>query len=258
MRRCSEAILICLFSGLCAFSQDSKAKGFFEWGEYDSLLVAVGRYFASSPDAPDSGIACRLYSYAGVAYFAKGDIAEARRQFESALKCDTSLTIDAHYVTPEMINLFSATKNELEQQRLYGRLQDSLQTARETEPVENEQEQSRRQSLRSTIRNAWLGAGAGYLCCLAFGGLAGYEYVTGQSDQRHMDEAAASGDHTAYENYRTLVLRRNGLAIGFTAASVLAGGVGVYFTVHGIGLKKTKFSVSAKGGGPAISISRDF
>ena len=257
MRRIAAVVIIVGLAALSAFSQD-RIRELFEWGEYDSLVVALGRYVAASPGAADSVRLCRYYSYGGVAYFAKGDIAEARRQFETALKCNLALTLDPHYVTPEMLNLFSATKNELEQQLLYSRMQDSLSSAREAEQAATEKLQLQTAVRRSSFRKNGIGATVGFSLSAAMGGLAGYEFASGKAYNQRFTDAAAIGDKATYDHYRTLLKRQNGYVMGYAAASAASGCIGAYCTFRCIMLSRTKLSLETSGAGQTFRITGEF
>jgi tetratricopeptide (TPR) repeat protein len=257
MPRIASVILIGGLAACSAFSQD-RVREFFEWGEYDSLIVALGHHFAASPDAADSARPCRYYGYGGVAYFAKGDIAEARRQFESALRCDPALSLDTQYVTPEMLNLFSATKTEQEERLQHDRAQDSLRALNEADLAAKETKKRQAAAFRSAYRKQIAGGTAGASLCLGMGWLAIHEYVAGQEDDRNFKAAAAGGDRAAYDHYGELLKRKNGYIIGFTAASAAGGCAGAYFFFRGMRLGRIRVSLGNAGGEYAIAVATPF
>jgi tetratricopeptide (TPR) repeat protein len=150
----------------------SRIRGFFEWGEYDSLFTTLGLYFTARPDTVESDTFCIYLSYLGVAYFAKGDIAESQAQFRRALECNPRLNLDKKYVTPEMLNLFASVKNDVEQKRAFMVQEQSIREALELQRYEQESNRKHEARLRSmrwkhTAIAVILGAGGVTLGALA-------------------------------------------------------------------------------------------
>jgi hypothetical protein len=178
MRKSAVILVTCFLASTAAFSAD-RIRESFEWGEYDSLFVELGNYFSSKLDTVESDTDCIYFSYLGVAWFAKGDIAEAQRQFRTALDCEPALTLDKKYVTPEMMNLFSSVKNEMEQQRAYLLQEKSIQEATVVQKYEQESNMKQAAELRSTFwKNSTVAAATG-LISLALGSFAVNEYNKG-------------------------------------------------------------------------------
>ena len=110
MKREAMVFIVCMSIATAGFSKD-RARELFESGEYDSLLSVLDQYFSQLPAPKDTMGTCTYYSYRGVAYFAKGNIAEAQNQFHKALECKSDLTLDEQYVTPEMFEPFFGCEN---------------------------------------------------------------------------------------------------------------------------------------------------
>ena len=180
MRIASVIMVSCLLASADVFSEN-RIRDYFEWGEYDSLFIALGNYFSAKLDTVESDSDCIYFSYLGVAWFAKGDIAEAQRQFRSALDCQPALSLDKKYVTPEMTNLFSSVKNDLEQKRAFSVQEESIKEATAVERYEQESRKKQATELNAGFwKNTTVAASAG-LVALALGSLAGYEYTKGNT-----------------------------------------------------------------------------
>src|SRR5512136_2684844 len=122
-------------TGLYIFAAYSQPKDrireFFEWGEYDSLLIAIPAYCSGATGVIDSSLLCGYFAYLGVSFYAKGEIADARGAFRQALECRDSLTLDSQYVTPEMLDLFADTRREIGKERERRHREDSVKAAAE-------------------------------------------------------------------------------------------------------------------------------
>jgi hypothetical protein len=180
MRTATVIMITCILTAANVFSEN-RVREFFEWGEYDSLFVALGNYYSMKLDTVQTDTDCVYFSYLGVAWFAKGDIAEAQRQFRTALDCEPALTLDKKYVTPEMMNLFTSIKNDMEQKRAFLVQEKSIQEATVVQHYEQESAKSQATELRSSLwKNMTVAATAG-LASIALGSLAVYEYTKGNN-----------------------------------------------------------------------------
>jgi tetratricopeptide (TPR) repeat protein len=228
MNKAAAILITCVLAASSAFSSD-RVREFFEWGEYDSLLVTLGNYFSAQRDTVAADSACVYFSYLGVAYFAKGDIAEAERQFRSALNCRPSLTLDKKYVTPEMTNLFSSVKNDIEQQRAFSVQEESIQEARNIQQYELESKRKHAAELRSAFWKNTALAAVATLLGIALGSIAVDDYAKG--------------------NKRPVV--------GCSAASLLCGGVCVVFTLKSVSLRRALHQLSTAGIVPSVESANE-
>ena len=217
MRTAAAAAFALILSASSAFSEN-RIREFFEWGEYDSLFVALGDYFSTQHDSAGSDSACLYLSYLGVAYFAKGDIAEAQAQFRRALACKETLTLDKKYVTPEMTNLFASVKNDIEQQLAFSTQEESIQEAKELQHYEMESNGRQAAQLRSSFwRHAVFAASLGGVS-VALGSLAGYEY----------------SHHNASAGLR------------YALPSALCGSLCIVFTIQSISMQRSRKQLTDK------------
>jgi len=207
MRFASSIALASLLMISAAYAEKGHAtdriRGFFEWGEYDSLFTALGGYFSAQRDTAASDTVCLYLSYLGVAYFAKGDIAEAQAQFRRSLECNPSLTLDKKYVTREMMNLFASVKNDKEQQRAFSVQEQSIQEAQEFQHFELESNRQQEAQLRSTFwKHTVLAA------VLGAGGITLGTFAVREFSSRH-----------------------NGAGVNYAISSALCGSLCVVFTI---------------------------
>lgn len=174
MRKTALKASVFFLFAVNAFSAD-RVREFFEWGEYDSLIVSLGNYFSAKMDGAPSDTDCLYFSYLGVAWFAKGDIAEAQRQFRKSLDCEPALTLDKKYVTSQMMNLFSSVKNDREQQQAFSVQEKSIQEAVVFQHYEQVSRGRQETQLRSSfVKNTAVAISTG-LMSVALGSLAVYE-----------------------------------------------------------------------------------
>lgn len=244
-------------AGPGAGSAQDAPREFFEWGEYDSLLVALEKYFARPPDSSDS-TSCRYLGYRGVACFAKGNIAEAQRLFQEALSCDQHLALDSQYVTPEMLNLFSAEKKGLERELERKRRQDSLSRVEAAARQSRAEHDVKTAALTTRLhKNSTSAAIFLSLGVIAAGG-AGYEYWSGRETERNFMSAAAQGDREQYDRYKTLLKEKNLAIIGCIAASAITSGVGLWFSYKSLSLRRERLLLQASGGNYELVLSGIF
>jgi len=229
------------------FSQD-RIRDFFEWGEYDSLLAEIDSFFVSH--TPDCDSLTGLYrAYAGVGYFAQGNIGEARRHFIAALNCRPALELDLHYITPEMANLFTDAKNEIARTMARALHDDSVRVARE-----DSLRKAREDSLSiAAEKNAWTlamrtnasalqkrfvwnaGTGAAFLVISAIAGFLAYkEYRDGKHGEQEFRDAAAMGDKEAYERLKTVLENRNHRITGFSLGCGISGSIALWCGFRGV------------------------
>jgi hypothetical protein len=204
-------MITCMLAASGGFPKDgNRIRELFEWGEYDSLAVALGGYFSAHHDTVDSDTTCLYLSYLGVAYFAKGDIAEAERQFRRSLDCQPALVLDKKYVNPEMINLFTSVKNDREQELAYSTQEESIKEATVIQHYEQESNKSREGELRSSFWKHSLIAASLGASAVALGSLAAYEFS----------------------------IHKNDAGIRFSVPSLLCGSLCIVITVKSISLRR--------------------
>jgi hypothetical protein len=258
-------LIIILLQGfiLSARGQD-RIREFFEWGEYDSLLVAIPAYCSFSGRTIDSARLCDYFSYLGVAFFAKGNIADARGAFSQSILCRSTIALDSQYVTPEMLNLFSDCRREIEREKERRRQEDSLQAAaevkrqlREKERKAGEERQIRVTALTSSFRINMSFAAALFTLCAAGAGVAIYEYRVGREYDREFRSAATAGDLQKYNRYRDLLNRQNHNILGFSAASAVTGCIGAWFGVRSIRVYSARASITLRDGSYGIRLAAD-
>lgn len=246
-----------------AASQD-RIREFFEWGEYDSLLIAIPAYCSGYAGPIDSARLCDYFGYLGVAFFAKGSLADARAAFRQALECSPVLALDSTYVTPEMLDLFADTRREVQKERERERRQDSLRMASERGRREREKAQKaealrqrRFSELRSSFRKNLTYASVLSACCAAGAGAALYEYSAGREYEQEFRAAAASGDLRTYERYRDLLYRQNRNILGFSAVSVVSGCLASYFGFQSHALYRARSAITIGNGTYGILLAMD-
>ncbi|MBN1129288.1 MAG: hypothetical protein JXA71_09895 [Chitinispirillaceae bacterium] len=234
-----------------------RVRELFEWGEYDSLLAAIPACFAGNGQLPDSTRICDYYGYLGVAFFAKGNIADARASFKQALLCRPALALDSQYVTPEMLNLFADTRQEIgrEQERL--RKEDSVRIAVAVEQKKEKERQAHTAALTAGIRRNVTLTSACLALCAVSAGAATYEYRAGQELDAGFRSAAAIGDKRNYDRYQDLLVRQNRNILGFSAVSVVTGCLAAYYGSRSIYLMRARAAITFSGGTYGIQLTLD-
>jgi hypothetical protein len=234
----------------------------FEWGEYDSLLVAIPSYCSGNGRTIDSARLCDYFSYLGVAFFAKGNIADARGAFKQAILCRSSIALDSQYVTPEMLNLFSDCRQEIEQEKERRRKDDSLGAAaenqrklRENERKAGEERHTRVAALTSSFRMNMSFTTALFTLCAAGVGAAIHEYRVGREYDTEFRSAANVGDLRKYNRYRDLLNRQNRDILSFSAVSAVSGCVGAWFGVRSIRVYSLRAAITLLDGSYGIRLA---
>lgn len=200
----------------------------FEWGEYDSLIAELTPLLAAAPGIADSPEVCRYRLYLGVAYFASGNIPEARRQFEKGVSCDSSAILDRRYASEEIFDFFTLIRTDYRRKMAE---RDSLARLDEEKAVAArkalEQAKTTHQRRRSGAVSAvfW-----GSAALLASGGAIAYLATRDRYDDFLL--AAREGDRRAYEQRRSELQVANVVVAAAAAGSVACGGVGLTVTVR--------------------------
>lgn len=259
-------LIIILLQGfiLSACGQD-RIRELFEWGEYDSLLVAIPAYCSGNGRTIDSTRLCDYLSYLGVAFFAKGYIADARSAFRQAILCRSTIALDSQYVTPQMLNLFSGTRREIEREKERRYREDSLLAAaevkrqlRENERKAGEERQARLAALTSSFRMNMSFTAALFTLCAGGAGAAIYEYRAGREYDTEFKTAATAGDLRKYNRYRNLLDRQNRNILGFSAASAVSGCIGAWFGARSIRSYSLRASITLRDGTYGIQLATDW
>jgi hypothetical protein len=262
----AAGIFITVLYIFAAYSQPKdRIREFFEWGEYDSLLIAIPAYCSGKSGAIDSSLLCDYYGYLGVAFFAKGGIADARGAFKQALECRASLTLDSQYITPEMLDLFTDTRREMEMERQRRHREDSIQSAaeaqrksRERERAAAEQRAAQKNKLDGSFRRAaWL-SGAILTFSAATAVTAAFEFSSGREYDRNFRSAAALGDLRTYDHYRDLLRRQNRKILGFSAVSVISGGIAAYYGFGCMRIHRARAAITIKDGMHGVILAFEF
>lgn len=206
-------IALLSMSVFAANLDEEKITGHFEWGEYDSLINILQKHFDTLTEVSDSASTARYYSYLGVAQFSKGIIGNARQSFNKALLYDRTVSLDSTYVTAEILNLFSATRTEFEEQLHRIKYQDSLLIARQSAFEEN-LNRIRSEALRKKKKNlSFLSVSLNSIGMLFIGAVV-YEYFATRDSYEQFRNAAQSGDQLRYNHYRGIIKQANRIAIG--------------------------------------------
>lgn len=185
----------------------------FEWGEYDTLESILQPYLDSIKGKVDSTETAQYYSYLAVAKFSKGMIGKARELFYNALLYDQTVMLDSAYISPEMQNLFIATKIEFYQQKQQIRHQDSLLTAKQMD-FEQNLEKIKSETLMKRKKNLSILSIAVTGISALFVGVVVYEYCINKDSYHEFKAAAETGNQLDYDHYRTIVRRANNIIIG--------------------------------------------
>ncbi|MBN2036088.1 MAG: hypothetical protein JW768_05040 [Chitinispirillaceae bacterium] len=257
MRTTVMTVVLLSFFSTQVPAQD-RIREFFEWGEYDSLLVAIPAYCSGDSGRMDSSLLCDYFSYLGVAFFAKGNLADARGAFKQAILCRNSLDLDTQYVTAEMLSLFADARQEIEKENEQKRKQDSLARVRDRERKEREARGARLATLSSEFRRTAWYSGTFFVACAVGAGAAVYEYRAGLELDRDFRAAAEIGDKMRYDRYQELLVNQNRNILGFSAASLVSGCLAVYLCSRCVSLSRMKSKIVFSGEKSGIILAIDF
>jgi hypothetical protein len=207
-----------------------KMRRHFEWGEYDSLSATVQAALTTSTHVSDSEFISECHTYLGVVSMSRGNISEARREFETAYQYNPSVELDSMYVSPEIYQLFRLTNQEYARTRRESARQDSILKAQErTQRINEELKASlkREQKRRLTMAVSIVSLSITALC----GAEAIYEYV--QADKAYQDfkNAALQGDRANYDRSKKIVQQHDAYTVAFGCGSIVTGIAGVYFAM---------------------------
>jgi tetratricopeptide (TPR) repeat protein len=237
----NRRIIAWIFIGGCCTSLSGftpeQMRNYFEWGEYPSLIDTLESYFATAPDTLDSTVRALYHCYLGVAYFGKGKIGEARKQFLSALRYDRTIRPDRAYISEEIDNLFVATHADYLQERSRIRIKDSLLI--EKQQVFNKNLTAIKvEEMRKSKRSNTVIALSLFVVGAAFSGIAAYEYYSTKQPYREFKAAAREGDRATYERLQPTIKRANTIITGCAAAAGIAETVGIIFTIRVFSLRR--------------------
>ncbi|MBD3345088.1 MAG: tetratricopeptide repeat protein [Chitinivibrionales bacterium] len=215
----------------------------FEWGEYNNLIEKLDPYLATPPDSSDSSLIAAYHTYLGVAYFDRGEIGDAREQFERALMYDPSAKLEKDFVSQPMLDLFDGVLEdlqELKKQQKEAKRKDSLIVTRERELKKSITTVTR-------IQRSWImrkkqihsiTAVSLYVLAGIMGGVAVYQYGIAEENYKHYKYASDNGYLDDRRKYRRIVLRADILTISAASAAVLSALSGAVFTRNALQRKK--------------------
>ncbi len=211
-------------------TSSSRARTWFEWGEYARILDSVPAYLDKVPDSLKKA---ELKKYLAVARFASGYLGPARETFIQALKLNRNIELDEEFVSEEMLDLFTSTRDEYLKSLKEQAIQDSIL-------LQSRQEVIRRDNVLDSIarverkvrkrRSITAAVTAGALTALFLAG-AIYEYSLAEEAYADYSEARIAGDKTGYEAAKEQTEYHDGLYVGSAALSILSAGVTTLFSV---------------------------
>ena len=214
-------------------------RNYFEWGEYTSLIDSLEPYFITAPDTLDSTLCARYHCYLGVAYFGKGKIGEARKQFFSALQYDPTIRLNHAYISEEINDLFIATHTDYQQERSRVRKKDSL-LIKKQEAFDADLTALKKEELRKNRRSNTVIALSFIAVGAVFSGIAVYEFYSTKQPYREFKAAARDGDRPTYDRLQPTIKRANTIITGCAAAAGIAETVGIVFTFRLFSLRRNR------------------
>ncbi len=211
-------------------NSSSRARTWFEWGEYTRILDSVPSFLE---DVPDSLKKAELKKYLAVARFAAGNIGPARETFIQALELNRGIELDEDFVSDEMFDLFVSTRDEYLGSLREQAIQDSILHERQRELLRRdivldsiartERRARRRRSITATIAG-------GALAALFLAG-AVYEYSLAEEAYTDYSAARIIGDKVGYDASKEKTEYHDNLYLGSAALSVLSATVTTVFAI---------------------------
>jgi hypothetical protein len=231
-----------------------RIKQHFEWGEYDSISKKLAPLAPLFQNVRTDDHQADLRAYYGVALFAQGKIGEARSQFLSAFRADSSVSIDRRYVSEEIYDLFRATRTDFRRQSAEKAQQDSISQKQQSEQVN----QSRIERMQKQYRLYFGVSLVSFAVGAACGALSWREWRIADAAYADFQTTRLAGDQRNYDKYRTLVDRTDRYTIAGIAGTVLCcAGSGILLrnaiVLRGRALACAVTWNPANGGGIAVS-----
>jgi tetratricopeptide (TPR) repeat protein len=207
-----------------------KMRKHFEWGEYDSLFSITQAALARSAGASDSLFLADCHKYLGVVAMTRGNISEARSEFEKAYKYNPHVELDILYVSREIYQLFQVTFQEHQQALRQKAQSDSLLKVNDSALQTNSElrvslKTERRRHINSLASIVSLGIMT--LC----GAVAIYEYVQADRTYRDFRNAAAQGDYLRYNQARDKVRQGDIISLAWGSGALISGATGIFFAL---------------------------
>jgi tetratricopeptide (TPR) repeat protein len=224
------AAALILYSTSFAVSPE-KLRANFEWGEYQQLIDTLEPFFAAVHPDLDSSEYARFHCYLAVAYFGKGRVGDARKQFLTALSFDSTVRLDRMYLSEEIDDLFTATFTEFIESKKRSRVNDSLLVLRQ-KVFDANLVAIKQEDLRKSKRTGILVAALLFTVGTAVAGVAGYEYYATKAPYNEFRVAAVQGDKSTYDRLRPTIGRANGIIISCAVAAVLSEAGGIVVTLR--------------------------
>ncbi|MBN1576351.1 MAG: hypothetical protein JW913_07365 [Chitinispirillaceae bacterium] len=223
-----------MIAGLSAASfpfSPEELQNHFEWGEYQQLIDSLEPHLIIAPCMLDSAQCARYHCYLGVAYFGKGRVGDARKQFLCALSYDPAVTPDSNYISEEIKELFIAARSDFIDKQTRARTGDSLLAAKQ-QAFDANLNAIKREELRKSRRAGSLMAISFITLGAAFAAVAGYEYYSTKDPYDDFKAAAEAGDKLAYDRLLPTIRRANGIIVGCGIAAGLSETAGIVFTIR--------------------------
>ncbi len=108
----SVSLLLWLVSFLVKPAPLAEVETLYYRGSYEEVLTKVEE-FIKGDTTLDEVIVIELCKYAAFSYVALGKISDAREEFRSILRKDSTVALDPELVSPKIIEVFDDVKNEL-------------------------------------------------------------------------------------------------------------------------------------------------
>ena len=224
-----------IFFSVCAFSP-GELRNYFEWGEYQQLIDSLEPHIIVTPCSDDSTRCARYHCYLAVAYFGKGRIGDARKQFLSALGFDPAVRPDRDYISDEINDFFNMALSDFSEARKRTRVKDSLLVAKQ-QAFDANLQAVRQRELRKGRRAGSLLAISFFTLGAAFAAAAAYEYFSTKEPYAEFQTAASQGDKLTYDRLRPSIRRANGIIVGCAVAAAISETAGITFTIRSIRMR---------------------
>ncbi|MDD5675871.1 MAG: hypothetical protein PHC61_17000 [Chitinivibrionales bacterium] len=229
-RRYCIAILLFLNAVSAQADVSQKLRKYFEWGEYDSLATAAQKGLGIPGKVADSQFTADCHKYLGVVAMSRGNITDARSEFERAYTLDKKITLDSLYISRPIYEMFISTIQDY-REALHSKTEnDSILKAKETAVRMNEElkaslKHEKKDRITTIVSIASFGLMA--IC----GATAIYEYVQGNKSYQDFKNAATEGDYLRYTQDKKAVRQSDILAIAFGCGALAVGSPGLYFSL---------------------------
>lgn len=226
-----------------------KLQKFFEWGEYDSLISHLEPALEKTL-ITDSISTSKIYTFLGVAYFAKGRIADSRNCFILSYRLDKNITLDKLYVSPEIYSFFQDAIREGKELSLKEAITDSIMQSQESE-ITNKNFQLKRIEYQKRGQRYINYSTALFTTSILSSILAYVEYRNAQGDYEKLSIAAQTGELNNYTKYKSSVKIHDMVHVGSIFLASVGSISGGYFLKKVLRLKKENVLDQNNGGNSA-------